>query len=309
MTLQHSKTWPVNSVAVVQLRVDSNGRAYSAFMGQDVSSTNSRPPQSVEDNKPKTETTTSHAEDLNTSVCDDDDDEILPMFKQHLQLFSTMYKPVRTDTVSTIVEQELESEGGIHNSNGVESVEIDAVNHLSDEKIRPYDKIQVLALTRIEEVSDESDTRANFHRRPSIKIDNWDLIYSESNKSHCPKHPNSDTIVANANHTCGCKSKNIGRCNEHTDCLLPEIPLDARKVTTLRRHYYPEGGWGWVIVVCSVLVHVLNNGLQLSCSQLVLPAAGKFKTLPVHVAADYPMSFDLLQGFVIVALLLPKICN
>lgn len=151
-----------------------------------------------------------------------------------------------------------------------------------NEKIRPYDKIQVLALAKIEEVSDETDTKSSHCRRPSIKIDNWDLVFSENNKSRCQIHLNNDNVNANATNNCGCKSKTT--CNEHADCLLPEIPLDARKVTTLRRHYYPEGGWGWVIVVCSVLVHVLNNGLQLSCSQLVLPAAGKFKTLPVHVA-------------------------
>lgn len=169
-----------------------------------------------------------------------------------------------------------------------------------NEKIRPYDKIQVLALAKIEEVSDETDTKSSYCRRPSIKIDNWDLVYSENNKSQCQKHLNNDNVNANATKACSCKSKTVGTCNDHTDCLLPEIPLDARKVTTLRRHYYPEGGWGWVIVVCSVLVHVLNNGLQLSCSQLVLPAAGKFKTLPVHVAGEF--IFALLSSCFMISL-------
>ncbi|KAK9692851.1 hypothetical protein QE152_g34869 [Popillia japonica] len=132
-----------------------------------------------------------------------------------------------------------------------------------NEKIRPYDKIQVLALAKIEEVSDETDTKSSHCRRPSIKIDNWDLVFSENNKSRCQIHLNNDNVNANATNNCGCKSKTT--CNEHADCLLPEIPLDARKVTTLRRHYYTEGGWGW----------------------LVLPAAGKFKTLPVHVAGKF----------------------
>mgnify|MGYP005984650319 FL=1 len=67
----------------------------------------------------------------------------------------------------------------------------------------------------------------------------------------------------------------------------PELPLDARKTTTLRRHYYLEGGWGWVVVVCSVLVHVLNHGVQLSCSQLILPGAEKFKVETVHFAGEF----------------------
>ncbi|XP_017775334.1 PREDICTED: uncharacterized protein LOC108561785 [Nicrophorus vespilloides] len=57
--------------------------------------------------------------------------------------------------------------------------------------------------------------------------------------------------------------------------------LQARRL--LCRHYYPEGGWGWVVTVCAILVHILNHGVQLSCSQLVAPAAFKF-----HVPSVYP---------------------
>lgn len=65
------------------------------------------------------------------------------------------------------------------------------------------------------------------------------------------------------------------------------MQIQARRF--LCRHYYPEGGWGWVVAVCAVLVHVLNHGVQLSCSQLVEPAAFKFQ-----VAAVYPAGIYLL---------------
>lgn len=78
--------------------------------------------------------------------------------------------------------------------------------------------------------------------------------------------------------------------------MLPDLPLDARKTTTLRRHYYPEGGWGWVVVVCAVLVHVLNHGVQLSCSQLVIPGSQKFKVETVHFAGEW---FSSLIGIYI----------
>ncbi|CAH1968571.1 unnamed protein product [Acanthoscelides obtectus] len=57
--------------------------------------------------------------------------------------------------------------------------------------------------------------------------------------------------------------------------------LQARRF--LCRHYYPEGGWGWVVATCGFLVHFLNHGVQLSCSQLISPAAFKF-----HVHPGYP---------------------
>lgn len=58
--------------------------------------------------------------------------------------------------------------------------------------------------------------------------------------------------------------------------------IQARRF--LCRHYYPEGGWGWIIAVCALLVHVLNHGVQLSCSQLVAPAAFKFHVPAIHPA-------------------------
>ena len=42
------------------------------------------------------------------------------------------------------------------------------------------------------------------------------------------------------------------------------------KSATFRQHYYPEGGWGWVITFCSFLVNIFTTGLQLSFSVLYL---------------------------------------
>jgi len=32
----------------------------------------------------------------------------------------------------------------------------------------------------------------------------------------------------------------------------------------LQRHYYPEGGWGWVVIFCATFICILNHGLQLA---------------------------------------------
>lgn len=39
-------------------------------------------------------------------------------------------------------------------------------------------------------------------------------------------------------------------------------PPVGRPISTIRQHYYPEGGWGWVVVACSVLVQILCHGLH-----------------------------------------------
>ncbi|XP_076658362.1 uncharacterized protein LOC143362248 [Halictus rubicundus] len=60
---------------------------------------------------------------------------------------------------------------------------------------------------------------------------------------------------------------------------------DVRKEATLRRHYYPEGGWGYVIVTCSTLVHLLGIGLQLAApGSWHITAELKFHQPPLHSA-------------------------
>ncbi|KZC04146.1 hypothetical protein WN55_02033 [Dufourea novaeangliae] len=62
--------------------------------------------------------------------------------------------------------------------------------------------------------------------------------------------------------------------------------VQARRLLT--RHYYPEGGWGWVVTVVSALVHLLGPGLQLSIpATLALPAAVKFYHHPLHTAGKF----------------------
>ena len=36
------------------------------------------------------------------------------------------------------------------------------------------------------------------------------------------------------------------------------------KCATFRQHYYPEGGWGWVITICAAIVQIFTSGIQLS---------------------------------------------
>ena len=45
---------------------------------------------------------------------------------------------------------------------------------------------------------------------------------------------------------------------------------EEMKQATIRQHYYPEGGWGFVVVIVAVIVQIITHGLQLSFGILIL---------------------------------------
>ncbi|KAF2350305.1 Major facilitator superfamily domain [Trinorchestia longiramus] len=45
---------------------------------------------------------------------------------------------------------------------------------------------------------------------------------------------------------------------------IPALRRHDPKTSTIRQHYYPEGGWGWVICGCVFLIHILTTGMQYS---------------------------------------------
>ncbi|XP_034939068.1 monocarboxylate transporter 10-like isoform X1 [Chelonus insularis] len=44
--------------------------------------------------------------------------------------------------------------------------------------------------------------------------------------------------------------------------LHSKLVADLRQLLTLKQHYYPEGGWGWLILVVGVLVQILSSGIH-----------------------------------------------
>ncbi|KAF4521970.1 hypothetical protein B566_EDAN012519 [Ephemera danica] len=71
---------------------------------------------------------------------------------------------------------------------------------------------------------------------------------------------------------------------EERDVQTPQLEIrPPRRFVQVRgaggrlwQHYYPEGGWGWIVVTCAALVHALGHGLQLSFAVLVAPLVLKF---------------------------------
>ncbi|XP_035729059.1 uncharacterized protein LOC118444673 isoform X1 [Vespa mandarinia] len=53
--------------------------------------------------------------------------------------------------------------------------------------------------------------------------------------------------------------------------------INARKRLTLKKHYYPEGGWGRTIILVAVLVQLLSHGLQLAAGVILTPTINHFQ--------------------------------
>ncbi|XP_042878123.1 uncharacterized protein LOC122257113 [Penaeus japonicus] len=71
---------------------------------------------------------------------------------------------------------------------------------------------------------------------------------------------------------------------------IPGLKRHDAKTSTIRQHYYPEGGWGWLICACVFVVHVLTTGLQFSYGVL-------YTDMLVHVGDGRSMDASRFIGF------------
>lgn len=88
-----------------------------------------------------------------------------------------------------------------------------------------------------------------------IRALSWPLITTtpcEQPKRNSTKIPNQDS-----NHL------NVPKANGTKPSVATFQQLVAARRLLCRR-YYPEGGWGWIVVFVSVLTNLLTHGLQLS---------------------------------------------
>ncbi|KAG5684289.1 hypothetical protein PVAND_013525 [Polypedilum vanderplanki] len=104
------------------------------------------------------------------------------------------------------------------------------------------------------------------NRSESIKVENWDFIYRE--------RAFLDVSHADRNVAVPKSPQNGFSQLDHGRYLSG---LGAQKLDTIFRHYYPESGFGWIILVVAIIVAIFTHGFQLSAILFLLPALNRFQ--------------------------------
>ena len=67
--------------------------------------------------------------------------------------------------------------------------------------------------------------------------------------------------------------------------VLSAADQKLRELKTLKQHYYPEGGWGWVVVAVACCVHLLVNGTRIVLATIII-SFGKPNTVSRRLHPD-----------------------
>ncbi|KFM82917.1 hypothetical protein X975_26339, partial [Stegodyphus mimosarum] len=111
--------------------------------------------------------------------------------------------------------------------------------------------------------------------------------------------PNEDSLKIGGRFTKAPSVSCVPRydCNKYSDVAnksylpfnggIPGLNLspDDPKAATIRQHYYPEGGWGYVVCVCAVLVEIISGGVQASFGLLLITIMTTFAKEATFVRA------------------------
>ncbi|XP_066984132.1 monocarboxylate transporter 10-like isoform X2 [Macrobrachium rosenbergii] len=61
---------------------------------------------------------------------------------------------------------------------------------------------------------------------------------------------------------------------------------DPNKKATIGRHYYPEGGWGWIILTMALLVQISSHGFHQATGLLILHMVKEFPSIS-YISASW----------------------
>ena len=69
-----------------------------------------------------------------------------------------------------------------------------------------------------------------------------------------------------------------GEIDEKVDNRQDGIEPDGEiKKATIGRHYYPEGGWGWVVLTMALLVQISAHGIHQATGVLLIEIVNTYK--------------------------------
>ena len=122
----------------------------------------------------------------------------------------------------------------------------------------------------------------------SLKSDCKCFLLQES-QSEVSQDKRSDLILGDGPGECG-------------DCPPSVTSTTARKrkekevkQATIRQHYYPEGGWGYVVLFCASLVNILAHGLQMSFSVILVAILARWRSQNIIGASKFTYLIHFAQ--------------
>ncbi|GBL94222.1 Monocarboxylate transporter 10 [Araneus ventricosus] len=93
---------------------------------------------------------------------------------------------------------------------------------------------------------------------------------------------------------------------QKTDITGLNLLLNEPKAITINQNYYPEGGWGWVVLVCALIFDVILSTLHLSAGFLIVEIRNQFlkgeESLQPVAAASVFLGVSQLLSPIVVAL-------
>ena len=85
-------------------------------------------------------------------------------------------------------------------------------------------------------------------------------------------------------------------CQETENSVVTNASVDRkRRIASIFQHYYPEGGWGLVLLLVVLLVQVILHGLLLSYGVLLSKVARRFRVSVVESGQDHFVSITHIK--------------
>ena len=82
-----------------------------------------------------------------------------------------------------------------------------------------------------------------------------------------------DKIMLNMDNNCHINTSGVPRHAMNTDVYTTR----RRRIASIFQHYYPEGGWGIIVLVCGFFAELISYGLQQVLGVSIVIISNRFR--------------------------------
>ena len=72
--------------------------------------------------------------------------------------------------------------------------------------------------------------------------------------------------------------------------------IRRRRIASIFQHYYPEGGWGYIVLFCGFIVELMSYGLQQAFGIMIVFISIRYRVFEIELVGKKQLLYKMVKS-------------